>query len=301
MEIELPKIDSEKLNKIKNEKLKIVLSDQEISDFIDANHLSIDFVRNNLYYFYTYLVSRNSCKNCRGLADCTRYDNRLQILLNIDKNRVFHTYRKCKFQKEIDQFKKKFIKRQFEDKIWNLKLKNCLEISALERFKIVNKFKEIINQKIYKDIFIHGDAETGKTFLLSVFAVSLAKKEFTDSISFIDFPNELKNLEYYFRNDLTFFNLFVEEMMNVQFLFIDDLGKEYKSEIGLENVLLPVLKYRKEHNLITFYSSRYSLEDLIKSYKLNKKMNTLADELYTLISKDLVDLSLRGLKVTSLK
>ena len=58
----------------------------------------------------------------------------------------------------------------------------------------------------------------------------------------------------------------VEYLQNVDYLFIDDLGNESKSEFNVADILLPIIDYRYVNKKPTFISSNYSLAELYGMY-----------------------------------
>lgn len=302
MEIKLPEIDQLELEKIKKEKIKELLADDEINSLINELHFDENYLLKNVYYLLKYKQDRDACKNCQGLEMCSKKSNHLQTLLNLDKDKnLFLTYRKCKYEKEVEKIKNKFYARQFENSIFNYKLKNCLDVFAHERLDVIKKYNSFLTGKLSNGIYLYGSSGTGKSFISSVFAVALAKKDTTKSISYIDCSNEMKALERFYGSDFSTFNYYIEEMKIAQFLFLDDLGKEYKSQFVLENILLPVLRYRNEHKLVTFFTSNYSIKYLVNAYSFNKETKLLSQELFQLISSFTDIVELNGMKYTQVK
>lgn len=125
---------------------------------------------------------------------------------------------------------KKFVARQFDESAFAYKMKDCLSYFASARYPIVRKMNDFVKDvSIGKGLYLSGDPKTGKSFLLSVFAVRLSKEPTTKSIAFIDCPNEFASMQACFRDNLTMFRFYLEEMQEAQYLFLDDLGKEFKT------------------------------------------------------------------------
>ena len=75
-----------------------------------------------------------------------------------------------------------------------------------------------------------------------------------------------------------FMNLSIEEknkllknLQTVQYLFIDDIGSEYVNDYFIDSFLFPLIFYRSDNKLISFYSSNRSIKQLEDYYKLSLK------------------------------
>lgn len=302
MEIDLPEIDAEELEKIKEAKSLEALADPEIAERIAFGEITPEFVRKNVYYFNLYKRDKDLCKDCTGLSECAKKSNHLQVFLKIQGDRVDVNYRKCPYQNEVDLLKKKFVSRQFEETAFGYKMKDCLSYFAKSRYPIVKKMNEIVRGfPDEKGLYLCGDPGTGKSFLLSVFAVRLAKEPSTKSISFIDCGNEFSAMQNCFRDNMTMFRYYLEEMQEVQYLFLDDLGKEFKSEFVLMDLLLPVFRYRKEKKLKTFVSSNYEIKELKSAYPYPVGHKKMTEELRSLVEESCSEMKLQGMKFEVLK
>ena len=64
----------------------------------------------------------------------------------------------------------------------------------------------------------------------------------------------------------------VDELSEIPVLFIDNFGEEIDEENRFvsSDLVFEILKRRKENNLITFFTSKYSLEELKEKYSLTK-------------------------------
>ena len=145
LEFNLPTISIEELNKIKKEKLEVILDDEDIKEMMNLNNLDINFIKENIYYFSKYKEDKDLCKACKDPSLCKKKGCHLSLSLALDKNnKISFIFSKCPFEKEIDKLKGKYLYRQFYDEIFNYKLSNCLDYFALERAPIIKKMMEFI-------------------------------------------------------------------------------------------------------------------------------------------------------------
>ena len=303
MEIKLPQIDELELRNIKKEKYKEIINDPEILDIIKEYNINEQEILDNLYYFSQYYNQRKFCKNCKGIEHCNKNGDHLIFKLKIDKNnKISLGLTKCDYQYEVDKIKNKFTIMQFEEEFLYKKLKNCLDYFAHERQGLIKKLLEFKNNPKAKSVYTYGSSENGKSYILTVFSVFLAKLDSTKQIAFISAPDEFKSLEELYSTNINYFDSLIEEMQNVQYLFIDDLGKEdFKTKFSVEKILLPLIKYRNEKGLPTFITSKYSPLDLISLYGYGKEARSFIQEVSKIIKNNYSCVLLEGLNFSILK
>ena len=135
-----------------------------------------------------------------------------------------------------------------------------------------------------KGLFIYGPSGCGKSTLAGFLTRSLAKQGYR--LGYIHFPTyliDLKNSFSEFGNDNN-----IEELRNVDYLVIDDLGGENVTSWSRDEVLSAVLTYRSQNKKITLFTSQYGQDDLIKIYTLKKdarekiKVERLLNTIFTM-------------------
>ena len=57
-----------------------------------------------------------------------------------------------------------------------------------------------------------------------------------------------------------------DEVMKTPLLLLDDIGAEHLTQWSRDEVLEPILQYRMDHELPTFFTSNYSLKELEKEF-----------------------------------
>jgi DNA replication protein DnaC len=222
--------------------------------------------------------------------------------LKIDQNKnVSLVFVKCDKQKEIDKLMSKFIIRHFEDEKLYCPFKSCLDYFALERHHVIKRLLEFKNNPKSRSVYISGLPENGKSHILAVFSGFLAKQEATKSIAFIDCADELQYLNKLRVEDENYFDYYFDQIKNVQYLFLDDLGKEFKNKIILEEVLIPLVKYRNENNLVTFISSNICIKDIPNFYNFGKDMKSVSYNLMNELLKNFDECYLGSMKFSILK
>ena len=302
MEIKLPEISEIELNKIKSEKIKEVLNDDELKSVINDYQFSISDIEKNIYYFTQYLTQRKICDTCSGIANCNKIGCHLAFKLKIDENKNVSTIlTKCDKQKELDKILDKFVIRQFDEEILYYPFRSCMDYFAHERHMLIKRLLEFKNNPTSNSLYLFGSEENGKSYILKSFSGFLAKQNSTKSIAFVDCKQELEYLEKMFATDESYFINYLDTMKEVQYLFLDDLGKEFKSVTILKYILIPLIKYRNEKGLVTFISSNYGINDLASLYGFGNDMRSLAYSLMNELKNTFDEYYLNGLKFSILK
>ena len=129
-------------------------------------------------------------------------------------------------------------------------------IKAIKNF--INEYKKGTNPK---GIYLHGSFGSGKTYLISALFNELAKSGTTSVI--IHTPELLRSLKDSFSTDYSekFYLL-----KHTPLLLLDDIGAEYLTAWGRDEVIEPILQYRMDEGLPTFFTSNFTILELEKHF-----------------------------------
>ena len=142
------------------------------------------------------------------------------------------------------------------------------------RLPIIKYFKEFIdnynsNEKP-KGLYLTGSFGSGKTYMISALFNEFAKKGIKSAL--IYYPEFLRSLKSSFQTN---YNDKFNYIKKVPLLLLDDIGAENCSNWSRDEVLGPILQYRMESHLPTFFTSNLSLEELETSLAMT---NSNADK-----------------------
>ena len=284
------------LEKIKNDQLNLVLSYPKTKTLIEQEQIPLEIVKKNIHYFIKVIKDDLSFKNddsllnkeLNGLISGIKYYSRL--------NKIEQTYSYIPKKAELEKIKEKYIIREIEEVIFNYSFKDVLKHFAKERKPIVALLASIAKEgKAEKGIYLDGDEKTGKSFILGVFSKFLAKNESTKNLVYIDANIEFEYAKDLFEKSKFLFDEYIETLKTTQYLFIDDFGKEFKHIFNLDNVLIPVLEYRKENNLLTFFSASIRPNEIPTLYRFGLDMTKAAKKVSELITETTKELNLKGM------
>ena len=173
------------------------------------------------------------------------------IKLLVQSQHIFYT-----FQKIINIFNTL--------KKYNLLLNNLLPINniykeknRLEVIKYIKDFLSKYGKDDIKGLYLHGSFGSGKTYLVAALFNELARKGEQSVI--VHFPELLRGLKESFSTN---YSEKFDLIKNASLLLIDDIGAEYLTAWGRDEVLESILQYRMDQELVTFFTSNLNLEQL---------------------------------------
>lgn len=265
----LENIDTEELQKIDlDTEYKKALSNPNFKDITKNLKLSDDKLKQ-----YTSIIEECSeefehCKNCKSLLDCkNKVEGYCYLPINNNGDVAF-TYKPCKYKEAMEN------KNKYLDNIKFFNTPEYVKSASLDsiyktdknRFKTINYLMDFLDDfeegKECKGLYLHGNFGCGKTYLISAIFNELAKKGYKSSIIF--WPEFLRQAFY---DD---FNSKFEYVKKVPLLLIDDIGAEGLTAWNRDEILCPLLQYRMDNNLTTFFTSNLNIKEL-ESHLSNSK------------------------------
>ena len=206
-----------------------------------------------------------NCKNCESLGTCKNKIHGFCYTPDGNDKLITFSYEACEFnQKEMKQneYKKNLELFDINQDIKDASFKNIYKDKA--RLPILKYFKEFIDEYPKKEkpkgVFLHGSFGSGKTYLIAALFNEMAKKGVRSIL--IYYPEFLRKLKSSFQTN---YNEQFEEIKNIDLLLLDDIGAENCSNWSRDEVLGPILQYRMENHLPTFFTSNLTLEELEKA------------------------------------
>lgn len=242
--------------KLKQEYIKS-LEDPKFKEFI--TFLKID---DELLMKYTSRLKESSCEfhnciNCKCLAECKNKVKGFILLPSKDENRVVFSYKACKYTKQ-ESYKENVELFDVPSSIKNATLKNLYKDK--NRIEIIKKMKSYLSTYFIekeKAIYLHGSFGSGKTYLIAALLNELAKKDVKGIV--IHLPEFLRGLKESFSSD---YSEKFDAIKKIPVLLIDDIGAEYLTSWARDEVLEPILQYRMDEKLATFFTSNFTMEEL---------------------------------------
>lgn len=216
-----------------------------------------------------------NCQGCKGLAMCKNKIDGFVYLPKKENNKLKFRYKACKYQEE-QRKKYDYLKNIYQYNI-PLAIREAqmgdIYIDDPNRFETIKWLKEFIknysNNKRQKGLYLCGAFGVGKTYLLSAMINELAKNNVKSAILY--WPEFLNSLKMSFQDDSSNFRNDLERIKKMPILFIDDIGAENMTAWSRDDVLSPILQYRMQESLPTFFTSNFNPKELEAHFATSKE------------------------------
>ena len=238
-------------------------SDKEFKDFVYGLEIKEDILMKYTSSLEDAHLECKNCKKCPGLSECKNKVPGYVYTPIKDNNIINFSYVAC--DKKIKEIKDNEYRQNIElfdmpKDIANATLKDMYKYDKA-RLPIIKYFKEFIdnyeNEEKPKGLYLHGSFGSGKTYLIAALFNEMAKKNIRSAL--IYYPEFLRSLKSSFQtNYIEQFNY----IKKVPLLLLDDIGAENGSAWARDEVLGPILQYRMEEHLPTFFTSNLTIEEL---------------------------------------
>jgi len=259
----------------KEDKIKLehsfidALQDSEFKEYVDGLNISKDTLMKYTSMLLDSFKENCNCKNCKGLANCKNEVFGYCLTPSCEVKSVLFSYIACSYkQKEIKDksYQKLVTIYDIPKEIKNASFKDIYKDDK-KRLPIVKYFKEFIDSYSTdlekKGMYLYGSFGSGKTYLIASLFNELAKRDIPSVIVY--FPEFLRGLKSSFGTD---FEERFQYIKNVDLLLLDDIGAENVTSWSRDEILGPLLQYRMDASLATFFTSNLSLEELEKHFSI---------------------------------
>lgn len=255
---EIVKVNKDTEIKLKQNYIK-ALEDRCFKELVNAIKIDDDLLMKYTTRLQEAAIEFDHCKNCKCLNECKNKVRGYSLIPVKDNNRVIFSYRACNYTKN-ESYKDKIEIFDMPSSIKNANLKDLYKDK--NRIEVIKKMKSYLNNYFTtkdKAIYLHGSFGSGKTYLIAALFNELAKKEVSGIV--IHLPEFLRGLKESFSSD---YSEKFNAIKKVPLLLIDDIGAEYLTGWARDEVLEPILQYRMDENLATFFTSNFTIDELEK-------------------------------------
>lgn len=278
--------------KLKQEYVK-ALEDRQFKELVSI--LKID---DDLLMKYTSRIKEaasefHNCSNCSSLSECKNKIRGFFLMPSRDNNRVSFSYRACRYT----------VNESYHDNVELFDVPKAIKNASFKnlykdknRIEVIKKMKSYLSNYFVsreKAIYLHGSFGSGKTYLVAALLNELAKKDVKGIV--IHLPEFIRGLKESFSSN---YSEKYESIKKVPILLIDDIGAEYLTSWARDEVLEPILQYRMDENLATFFTSNFTIDELekhlavtsnsidkVKAKRITERIKQLSDS-YELVSKN---------------
>ena len=244
-------------------------SNKDFKDFVYGLNIKEDILMKYTTQLEESLEDYENCKKCKSLNNCkNKIKGYAYTPIKSEKTIVF-SYDACQklLKKENEEsYKQNLDLYEMPKEIKDASFQKIYTDDAA-RVPIIKFFKEFMQKykkgEVQKGIYLTGSFGSGKTYLIASLFNEMAKKEVKSIL--IYYPEFLRNLKASFQTN---YSEKFNHIRKVPLLLLDDIGAENVSNWSRDEVLGPLLQYRMENHLPTFFTSNLTLEELEKSLSI---------------------------------
>ena len=238
-------------------------ADKKYKDFVYGLNIKEEILMKYTSNLEDAFLECQNCEKCKSLSQCKNKVEGYRYVPREHKGIIEFSYEAC--DKKLDDLEKNAYKDNLElfeisQDIKNASFKDVYKDDK-SRLPIIKYFKEFIDQynagNKPKGIYLHGSFGSGKTYLIAALFNEMAKKGVKSIM--IYYPEFLRSLKSSFQTN---YDEQFESIKKIPLLLLDDIGAENCSNWSRDEVLGPILQYRMENHLPTFFTSNLTLEEL---------------------------------------
>ena len=212
------------------------------------------------------------CVGCKGLNECCFKLNGYCYLPKVIDGILEFNYQPCNYKKQ-EIMKNSHLKNvhlfdvPYEVREANIKNIYNNDSKRHEAILWINKFLgNYKKNNVSKGLYLSGNFGCGKTYLICSLFNELARDNVKSAIVF--WPEFLRDLKASFNLD---FKEKFEYVKKVPLLLIDDIGAEVTTGWGRDEIFCPLIQYRMQEHLPTFFTSNLDLKTLEEHFSITKE------------------------------
>ena len=249
--------------------IRIIKEDRYMRELIERYGFSDEYLDDHYNSFLRVLESRRICQNCKGLNHCVQLSKGQRLAFTYD-DILMEEVEYCPYALKVEEktdLRNRYLYCDIPVQLMDLDM-NTIPYAKTQE-KLYALLAAILLKKSHKGLYIYGDLGVGKTYLCVALANSLVRNG--EKVAFVkvaDFFYDIRN-NIYSNPDLA--QKSINALKKADYLFLDDIGSESVSEFIRDDVLLGILEYRLENDLLTVFTSNLSKEELLKHYQYDRK------------------------------
>ncbi|MDD3304761.1 MAG: primosomal protein DnaI [Bacilli bacterium] len=275
------------------------LKDETFKELVSTISLKEDDLMKYTSKLQEASVEYGNCKKCKGLVECKNPVTGFALTPYASEHHISFSYDICRYQEALR------IQNKYQDNAFYFDVPKEIRDARMseiytsdkKRVEIITWLKEFANtykkDMKGKGLYLSGSFGSGKTYIIAALFNELAKKG--EKVAIIYWPEFLRTLKASFATD---FDDKYEYIKKIPFLLIDDIGAENLTAWARDEILGPILQFRMQEELSTFFTSNLSTAELenhfsittnrvekLKAKRIMERINQLSTEM-TLISKN---------------
>lgn len=210
------------------------------------------------------------CRGCKNILECQNKITGYAFLPTINGNQLDFNYQACKHQKKLleeHKYEKNMYLFDIPKEIKEARMNKIYKTdkNRFETIKWLTNFIDNYNGNTQKGLYLHGNFGCGKTYLIAAMFNELARSNVKSAIIF--WPEFIRDLKASFDTD---FKEKFNYMKKVPLLLIDDIGAENTTAWARDEIFCPLIQYRMQEQLPTFFTSNLTINELEEHFSVTK-------------------------------
>lgn len=275
-EIMMDKINSKNLEDLNVEFFK-AKKNENFKRFVSSINLKDEYLAKYTSKLMQCANESENCKTCKGLEFCKNEVIGCIYTPIIEDNNLIFSHNLCHIKKklldDIDYVRNSYVFSVAKE-IRNAKMKEIYmdDDDRVETIKWITSFiKNYKSKKSWKGLYLSGNFGSGKSYLISAMINELVKDGYKGALVY--YPEFLRSLKASFGKD---FDEQFNYVKKADLLLLDDIGAENITAWSRDEILGPILQYRMDEKLPTFFTSNLNIEELeIHLSEGNRKVDKL--------------------------
>lgn len=248
-----------------------VLNDPRIKAFQSAHQLSETMISAHAQRFADWSAELALCDGCPGLHACRQ--KQTGYVLDLELEGYLHSVLKpCEYQANIDALTAHSKAYLIRDGGYELLLADMATLLnapfEADYAAALAPLMAWLEKPTHRGFYLVGPSGVGKTYLAAAVLNRFAKQG--ESVALVHVPTLAITLKQSFDAPEHIESL-LATIKRAKFVVFDDLGAESSSGWFRDEVLLPILNYRMEHQKKTWFTSNLTLEGLRAHFRYNTK------------------------------
>lgn len=212
----------------------------------------------------------HNCQECKSILECQNKMRGFAYLPCVHENNLSFEYQACKYKKKLEEktkYKKNMQTFEIPDELLNASMKD-IDTTDKNRYPAIKWLQSFLKNygASQKGLYLYGSYGSGKSFFIAAMFAELARKNIKSALVF--WPEFLRDLKASFGTD---FKEKYEAVKKIPLLLIDDIGAEATTEWGRDEILCPLLQYRMDAKLPTFFTSNLDMKLLEEHFSCSKE------------------------------
>lgn len=217
-------------------------------------------------------IEYDNCLHCKNILECKNKVKGYAYLPEVENKKIKFGYKMCKKMTKLEKenkYQNNVLSFNIPTEIKEAKMSDIIkdDKNRLPLIKWMSEFiKKYDKEKLSKGLYLHGSFGSGKTYLIAAMFNELAKSGIKSAIIF--WPEYLVDLKGSFGN--SDYQNKIDKIKKIPLLLIDDIGAETTTSWSRDEVLCPIVQYRMQEKLPTFFTSNLDINELEQHLSISK-------------------------------